>query len=129
MQDFAAANLPLAFKAAERWRNTAIPQEDVKQLAVVGLLEAIELWDPRRAKTAAQPFAAYAFHRMRYRIARGLRAHGPLVPVGRPTLELQRRARRSSGSIEEIAAALGERPERVGEALGARSISVPFEED
>lgn len=74
---FALANLPLAYRYAERWRSAKIPQEDLRQQAVLGLLEAIHLWQPGKGTY----FSTYAIHRMRYQVSRFVQKKWPLVHV------------------------------------------------
>lgn len=136
VQDFAARNLGLAYSLAERWRSSSIPQEDVQHAAIVGLLEAIRDWDPRRVSDADRPFAAYAYSKMRYHLQR--QKEGPLVPISRPLRDLKRKAEQAIACArceqrepqpEEIAAGLGVSMARLRDALEARSVSAPADED
>lgn len=133
VQAFAAKNLGLAYRAAERWRSATIPQADVQGAAIVGLLEAIRDWDPARVTDADHPFAAYAYNKMRYHLQR--QKEGPLVPISRPLRDLKRKAERAIAAartvehrdleIEEIAATLLCTVNRLRDALDARSVTAP----
>jgi RNA polymerase sigma-B factor len=117
--------LPLAYKLAARYRRDGEPLEDLRQVAALGLLKAIDRYDPAHG-TAFSSFAVPT-------ILGGLRRHfrdtGWAIHVPR---DLQELAVRVEGTIDEqqttlaraptvaeIAEHLNTTPERVLEARAA----------
>jgi RNA polymerase sigma-B factor len=95
--------LPLARKLAARYRNAQDPQEDLIQVACVGLLGAIERFDPQRGVN----FASFALPTMLGEIKRYFRNTGWTVHVPRGAQELALRVDRGS---REIALRTGRSP-------------------
>lgn len=75
VRGFAQQNLGLAYKYAERWRCAEIPLGDLRQEAVVGLLDAIHRWEPGHGAS----FASYALWRMRAHMQEYVRKKWPIV--------------------------------------------------
>ncbi len=100
---FLLKHLSLAYSYAERWRTPHIPQEDLRQQAVVGLLEAIHLWDPKKATF----FTTYAIHRMRYQVSRFVEKKWPLVHVPQNVLADRRLVKKTLRTLERE---LGRKP-------------------
>lgn len=116
---FALKNQGLAWSYAERWRCDDVPQEDLRQQAMVGLLETIELWDPRRRTR----FSSYAMHRMRYAVQRYIRKKAPLVHLPQNVISdraLVERHLRAGAAPAELARLTGLSGDRVDRALAAR---------
>ena len=75
VQRFAARHQGLAFDMAHRYARHNIPQHDLRQTAMIGLLEAIARWEPTRATC----FSSFATFRMRHEIQELLRKQLPMV--------------------------------------------------
>jgi RNA polymerase sigma-B factor len=118
------ANLPLVRQLAGRLApRTGLPFDDLVQVGALGLLRAIEAFDPRRGAR----FSSFAVPFIRGAIAHELRDRGSLVRIPRPLWDLRQRAsslqerlRGQNGQTpagEELARQLGCRPEQLAEAL------------
>lgn len=116
--------LPLANRMAGRYANGWVPFDDLAQVAGIGLLKAIERFDPERGV----PFAAFAMATMSGEIKRHYRdaqwsVHVPrqikerALQVSRLSVAME--ANRPDVTTEEIAAAAGLSEEQTREALGA----------
>ncbi len=119
-QRFILRNLPLAKSYARRWAREGIDQEELEQQATIGLMQAVEAWDPGR-KTA---FSSYAIPKMRHAVSRYVQKKLPMVHVPQNVLadrRLVERARRKQpgASPAELARAAGISEDRVRRALGA----------
>jgi RNA polymerase sigma-B factor len=99
--------LPLARKLAARYRSANEPFEDLVQVASLGLLRAIDRFDPDRGV----PFMSYAIPTVLGELRRHFRDTGWAVRVPRGAQELALRADRTS---REMTDQLG-RPPRVDE--------------
>ena len=121
------ATLPLARKLAARYARPEVPMEDLIQVAAVGVVKAVDRWDPARGGA----FAGFAVPTILGELRRYFRQNSWTV---RPTRELQElwlaaeRTRdaltselRRRPTVEELAAALGRPDEEVLEALFAGS--------
>jgi RNA polymerase sigma-B factor len=119
--------LPLARRMARRYRRSDEPLDDLVQVATLGLIKAIDRFDPAR-ETA---FSSYAVPTMLGELKRYFRDNGWAVHVPRgmqervmrvdnALKELSRRLGRSA-SAAEIAAHLGMETEQVLEAMEAAS--------
>jgi RNA polymerase sigma-B factor len=96
--------LPLANAIARRFdRGQRVPLEDLQQVAAIGLLKALDRYDP--AHGAA--FSTFAVPTMRGEIMRYLRDFTWTV---RPPRELQQRAIRIEREREQLTNALGRNP-------------------
>jgi RNA polymerase sigma-B factor len=110
--------LPLARQLAGRYRNAGEPYEDLVQVACVGLLKAVDRFDPERGK----PFVKYAVPTMLGELKRHFRDKGWSVHVPRATQEL----------VLKVGDALGELPAKLGRSPRprdvARAVGAPVEE-
>jgi RNA polymerase sigma-B factor len=139
--ELAARYLPLARSLALRYRHTQEPIEDLVQVASLGLVKAIDLWDPDRGT----PFASYAVPTILGELRRHFRDQTWLVRPPRSMQELvlqlvSARARLWSAhgrepTVSELATALDRRPELIMEAIAAAggrhaiSLDAPTTED
>ena len=117
--------LPLARRMARRYRRSDEPLDDLVQVAALGLIKAIDRFDPAR-ETA---FSSYAVPTMLGELKRYFRDNGWAVHVPRGMQErvmrvdsavkdLSRRKGRSP-SVDEVAEVLSLSPEQVLEAMEA----------
>jgi RNA polymerase sigma-B factor len=139
--ELAARYLPLARSLALRYRYTQEPIEDLVQVASLGLVKAINRWDPDRGT----PFASYAVPVILGELRRHFRDHTWVVRPPRSMQELvlqlvRARARLWSSqgrepSVSELAKALDRRPQLIMEAIAAAdgrhamSLDAPTAED
>jgi RNA polymerase sigma-B factor len=119
--------LPLARRMARRYRRSDEPLDDLVQVATLGLIKAIDRFDPAR-QTA---FSSYAVPTMLGELKRYFRDNGWSVHVPRgmqervmrvdsAVKELSRQLGRSP-SVAELASTLGLEGEQVLEAMEAAS--------
>lgn len=124
------ANLPLVRQVAARVApRTGLPFDDLAQVGSLGLMRAIEAFDPRRGVR----FSTFAVPYIRGAIAHELRDRGSLLRIPRPLWELRQRAtsleqrlRRERGggpARQELAERLGCAPEQLAEALALQQIT------
>ncbi len=114
--------MPAARRIAQAYRSPR-HQEDLEQVAYLGLTKAAERFEPARGVQ----FLSYATPTIHGELKRYLRDHGWDVHVPRPLQERALRARQARDALAvelgrppstgEIAERLGEEPERVDEAL------------
>jgi RNA polymerase sigma-B factor len=105
--------LPLARRMARRYRRAEDPLDDLVQVAVLGLVKAIDRFDPAR-ETA---FSSYAVPTMLGELKRYFRDHGWALHVPRG---MQERVMAVDAAVREQSRAIGRSPSaaEVGEALG-----------
>jgi RNA polymerase sigma-B factor len=110
--------IPLARQLAGRYRNAGENQEDLLQVACVGLLKAVDRYEPERGSG----FTKYAVPTMLGELKRHFRDKGWAVHVPRGTQELSLKV---SEALSTLPAKLGRapRPRDV-----ARAIGVPVED-
>src|SRR6201990_485781 len=118
-------HLPLARKLATRYGRTQEPFEDLFQVASLGLLRAIDRFDPDRGIA----FTSFAVPTILGELKRHFRDKGWSLHVPRGTLELALRVQEAtaalgskagrSPTVDEIADHLGVGGEQVLEALEA----------
>jgi RNA polymerase sigma-B factor len=123
--ELAARYLPLARSLALRYRHTQEPVEDLVQVASLGLVKAIDRWDPDRGIS----FASYAIPTIVGELRRHFRDQTWLIRPPRSMQELVlqlvcTRARLWSAqgrepTVSELAAVLDRTPELVMEAMAA----------
>src|SRR3954454_16644767 len=99
--------LPLARSLAARYRHTSEPFDDLLQVASIGLLKAIERYDPGRGTA----FSSFAVPTILGELRRHLRDHTWSIHVPR---DLQELGQRLAPATEELALELG-RPPTVAE--------------
>jgi RNA polymerase sigma-B factor len=95
--------LPLARRAAVRYLGTTEPLDDLLQVAYLGLISAIERFEPGRGT----PFPAFAIPTMVGEIKRHFRKNGWAVHVTRGGQELALEVRQGS---EDLRTSLGRAP-------------------
>jgi RNA polymerase sigma-B factor len=105
--------MPLARQLASRYRHSGEPLEDLAQVACVGLLKAIDRYDPQRGTG----FTRYALPTMLGELKRHFRDKGWALRVPRATQEL---ALKVNDALGRLPAKLGRaaRPRDVAEAIG-----------
>jgi RNA polymerase sigma-B factor len=126
--------LPLARQLARRYQRAGEPLDDLMQVASMGLIKAIDRFDPEREIA----FSSYAVPTILGEIKRHFRDRTWAVRVPRDLQELTLRVDRAVGqlseelrrqpSVSELAAAVGADEEQVLEALQAggayRAVSI-----
>ena len=121
-------HMGLVRSIAFRYRDLGLPVEDLVQEGAIGLLAAIDDYDPSRGAS----FSTYAFWRVRAAVTHALTAHGRVVRVPRPVLERRRgltrlRARLTTDgrepSMEQLAEATALPMDDVVEALGPVAVT------
>lgn len=90
-------HLPLARKLAARYQNPHEPFEDLVQVANLGLLNALDRYDPERGV----PFGAYATPTILGELKRHFRNTGWAAHVPRAAQELAQRVQRAVGDLIE----------------------------
>ena len=124
------ANLPLVRQVAARMASRAnLPFDDLAQVGCLGLIRAIEAFDPRRGVR----FSTFAVPYIRGAIAHELRDRGSLLRIPRPLWELRQRAvsleqrlrgeRGSGPDRSELAQRLGCAPAQLAEALALAQVA------
>src|SRR3954468_13776181 len=105
--------VPLARQLANRYRNSGEPVEDLVQVACLGLLKAIDRFEPSRGHA----FTKYAVPTMLGELKRHFRDKGWAVHVPRAT---QERTLKVSDALGSLPAKLGRapRPRDVAKAIG-----------
>jgi RNA polymerase sigma-B factor len=105
--------LPLARQLARRYRRGGEPLEDLEQVASLGLLKAIDRFDPARPTA----FSSFAVPTILGELKRHFRDHGWAVRVPRDLQELAVRMEREG---DELARELGRSatPEEVARRVG-----------
>jgi len=107
--------MPLASQLASRYRHTGESHEDLVQVACLGLLKAVDRYDPARGQAG---FTRYAVPTMLGELKRHFRDKGWSVHVPRATQELVLRV---SDALGALPSKLGRspRPRDVAKAVGA----------
>src|SRR5215217_939032 len=108
--------LPLARTIARRYRSPRVPLEDLVQVAAIGLMKAIDRYDPARGVA----FSSYAVPTMVGEVQRHFRDHTWGV---RPPRDLQERAQRLLAANRTLGAELG-RPPSAGEIAARLRVSL-----
>lgn len=119
-----AAHLRLVRSVARRYRNLGLPVDDLVQEGSIGLLAAIDEFDPVRGAS----FATHAYWRIRRAVTGALTANGRLVRLPKSTIERRhalleaRDALAATGhepTVEDLAASTGIAAAAVAAALAA----------
>jgi RNA polymerase sigma-B factor len=118
--------IPLAFRLAARYRAGA-PIDDMRQVAVIGLIKAVDGFDPDRGI----PFTGYAVPTIVGELKHHLRDHAWVVHVPRSlkdrAVDIERATRKlaarlgRSPSIAELSAELTLEREAIVDAIAARA--------
>jgi len=134
VQRFSLAQQGLAIAYAARWQTESIPQEDLEQQAMIGLLEAVHAWDPGRGTC----FSTFAMFKMRHTLQRYVQKKEVPVHTPQTVLDDQRRLRRAhkvlvyelqrDPTAAELCVAAGLTPERYARAAQQLTF-VPYEEN
>jgi RNA polymerase sigma-B factor len=106
-EELVRSYLPLARTIARRYESPRVPLEDLVQVAAIGLMKAIDRYEPERGIA----FSSYAVPTMAGEVQRHFRDHTWGV---RPPRELQERAQRVMTANRELGTELG-RPPTAGE--------------
>lgn len=96
VQKFAEENLGLAYEYADRWKCPHIPQEDLKQEAVLWMLEAVQRWEPDKGRS----FSTYAMWWMRYGLTEFVKHKFPVVHLPGNVRADQRVVKKSMRQLE-----------------------------
>lgn len=124
-------NIPMATALASRYRNRGQSDDDLEQVAYVGLCSAARRFDP----AVADSFASYCVPTVLGELRRHFRDRGWVVRPPRRVQEVQLQVLRAQSamtgdlgrdpSAEELAAHIDAPVEDVAEALAVRSCYVP----
>jgi RNA polymerase primary sigma factor len=121
-------HMGLVRSVAFRYRNLGIPVEDLVQEGAIGLLTAVDEFDPDRGTS----FSTYAFWRIRSAVTHAVTARANLVRIPRPVLERRRQVRAArdlltvagrAPSVSELAATTSLSPAAVAEAMAPTSVA------
>jgi RNA polymerase sigma-B factor len=123
--EFVVRFMPLARQLAARYRHAGEPLDDLVQVACVGLIKAVDRYDPERGSG----FTRYAVPTMLGELKRHFRDRGWSVHVPRATQELVLKVGEALGALpsklgrsptpRDVAAAVGAPVEDVLEAMEA----------
>jgi len=102
--------MPLARQLASRYRHAGEPLDDLVQVACVGLIKAVDRYDPERGNG----FTRYAVPTMLGEIKRHFRDKGWSVHVPRATQEL----------VLKVGEALGTLPSKLGRSPTPRDVAL-----
>ncbi|MER3473035.1 MAG: RNA polymerase sigma factor RpoD [Armatimonadota bacterium] len=118
-QKLVEANMRLVMNIAKHYRNALVPFEDLVQEGAIGLMNAVERYDPSRGYR----FSTYATHWIRQAIGRAIDNKAKTVRIPAHVAEQLRRMerererlRRETGdepSVEQLAKAMGVSPKKI----------------
>ena len=120
-------HMGLVRSIAFRYRNLGVPEEDLVQEGAIGLLTAVDEYDPARRTS----FSTYAFWRVRAAVTHAVTARGSLVRIPRPLLERRRQVKAARDlltetghepSVSELATATSLPVAAVAEALAPSDV-------
>lgn len=129
-QDFVARNVGLVFMEARRYRGRGTPLADLVHEGVLGLLKAVDRFDPERGFRFSTYGAWWIRHDVERAVAnRGRQVRVPvhLITVGSKMAKASRRLASRAGrepSLSEIAREIGEPVEKLRRARRALGTSV-----
>jgi RNA polymerase sigma-B factor len=106
--------IPLARQLASRYRGAGEPQEDLVQVACLGLLKAVDRYEPGRGSA----FTKYAVPTMLGELKRHFRDKGWAVHVPRATQEL----------VLKVSDAMSELPSKLGRSPTPRDVALAIGE-
>ncbi|CAL9643434.1 SigB/SigF/SigG family RNA polymerase sigma factor [Streptomyces albus] len=109
-----AAWLPMAHRLAAKYRNRGEALEDLEQVAALGLVKAVNRFDPAQG-TAFEPFAVPT---ITGEIRRHFRDRAWEVHVPRRVQELRNRVRSAVRALEDTGSGQSVTPERIAELTG-----------
>jgi RNA polymerase sigma-B factor len=112
-------HLDLARALARRFANRSEPLDDLEQVAILGVLKAIERYDPERGT----PFGAFAVPTVMGELRRHFRDRGWMVRVPRRVQDLHLRI---GSVVSELSQQLGRSPtpREIADAAGVRDEDV-----
>ncbi|MFH8755827.1 SigB/SigF/SigG family RNA polymerase sigma factor [Streptomyces atroolivaceus] len=90
--------LPMAHRVASRFRYRGESMDDLRQVAAIGLVKAVDRYDPSRGKA----FETYAVPTMTGELKRHFRDHTWDVHVPRRVQDLRNRVRASRRSLAQV---------------------------
>jgi RNA polymerase sigma factor (sigma-70 family) len=122
---FVSSNQGLVANVVRRYRGLGLRQEDLMQDGNIGLLRAVEKFDPRRAR----PFRSYAVWWVRESVRRALAQQARTIrlpvsaiatryTIGKASRQLAHELGRDPSSLE-LARATGMTPESIDDAMGS----------
>ncbi|MFC8706663.1 SigB/SigF/SigG family RNA polymerase sigma factor [Streptomyces anulatus] len=89
--------LPMAYRLATRFRNRGEPMDDLRQVAAMGLVKAVDRFDPTRGKA----FETYAIPTVTGELKRHFRDHTWDVHVPRRVQDLRNQVRLSQRDLSQ----------------------------
>ena len=118
-EELVARLLPLARRMARRYRRSDEPLDDLVQVATLGLIKAIDRFDPAR-ETA---FSSYAVPTMLGELKRYFRDNGWAVHVPRG---MQERVMQVDNAVKDLSRRLGRSPSvaEIAERVGVSQMHV-----
>lgn len=105
-------HLGLVRALARRYRDLGLPVEDLAQEGVIGVLQAIDRFDP----DGGASFSSYAFWRARQAITHALTDHGRLLRLPKDVVERRRAIAKATGEL--VNAGLDATPSVIAHATG-----------
>lgn len=132
LDEVVCLNMEVARDLARRYRGRGVPDDDLEQVAYLGLVKAVRGFDVDRA----DDFLSYAVPTIRGEVRRYFRDHGWMVRPSRTIQELQAKINRAQEELAQrlgrparpgdLAAHLGVEESRVTEALAASGCFTPL---
>jgi RNA polymerase sigma-B factor len=129
--ELVTVNLPVAESIATRYRSRGVDQEDLRQVAYLALVKAVQRFDPG----AGHAFLSFCVPTVRGEVRRHFRDHGWMVRPPRAIQELQQRLAQTRAeqwsalgrppTAQELAEEVDADPAEVREALDARGCFTP----
>jgi RNA polymerase sigma factor (sigma-70 family) len=117
--DIVVAHLPLVRSIASRYTRLGVPAEDLAQEGVLGLLEAIDRYEPERS----DDFEAYARFRIRRAIRKALTEQSRLIRLPKQVVD-RRRAVDRADALHRSKTGRAADPDEIEHALGVPAAAV-----